>query len=42
MMCNNPDVDFVNMIAYIKFGDILSICSEDIERKGNFGLNQGQ
>ena len=42
MMCNNPDVDFVNMIAYIKFGEILSICSEDIEWKGNFGLNQGQ
>ena len=42
MMCNNPDIDFVNMIAYIKFGEILSICSEDIERKGNFGLNQGQ
>ena len=24
-MCNNPDVDLVNMIAYIKFGAILSI-----------------
>ena len=40
-MCNNSNVDFVNMIAYIKFGEILSICSGDIERKGNFGLNQG-
>ena len=33
MMCNNPDVDHVNMNAYIKFGEILSICSQDIERK---------
>ena len=33
MMCNNPDVDLVSMIAYIKFGDIQSICSQDIERK---------
>ena len=32
MMCNNPDVDFINMIAFD---------NEDIERKGNFGLNQG-
>ena len=33
MMCNNPNVDLVNIIAYIKFGEILSICSQDIERK---------
>ena len=25
----------------IKFGDILSICSQAIERKQNFGTNQG-
>ena len=41
MMCKNPDIDLVNMIAYIKFGEILSICSQDIELKRNFGLNQG-
>ena len=41
MMCNNPDIDLVNMIAYIKFGEILSICSKDIERKQNFCVNQG-
>ena len=29
------------MNAYIKFGEILSICSQDIERKQNFGINQG-
>ena len=41
MMCYNPHVDLVNMIAYIKFGEILSICSQDIEQKQNFGINQG-
>ena len=41
MMCNNPNLDLVNMIAYIKFGEILSICSQDIEWKRNFGVNQG-
>ena len=29
----NPNVDFVNMNAYIKFGEILLISSQDIERK---------
>ena len=41
MMCNNPDIDLVNVIAYIKFGEILSICSQDIEQKRNLGINQG-
>ena len=41
MMCNNPKLDLANMNAYIKFGDILSICSQDIKRKQNFGVNQG-
>ena len=41
MLCNNPKLDLVNMYAYIKFGEILSICSKDIERKLNFGVNQG-
>ena len=40
-MCNNPKLDLVNMKAYIKFEEILSICSQDIERKQNFGVNQG-
>ena len=30
MMCNNSNVDLVNMNANIKFGEILSICSQDI------------
>ena len=40
-MCNNPKLDLVNMNAYINFGEILFICSQDIERKRNFGVNQG-
>ena len=41
-MFNNPDVDLVNMDAYIKIGEILSICSQDIEGKRNFGVkNKG-
>ena len=30
------------MNAYIKFGEILPICSQEIERKRNFGVNQGR
>ena len=41
MMCNNPKLDLVNMNAYIKFGEILSICSQDIERKLNFDQIKG-
>ena len=40
-MCNDPILDLVNMNAYIKFGEILTICSQDIEQKLNFGVNQG-
>ena len=40
-MCNNPNVDLVNLNAYIKFGEILLICSQDNERIQNFGINQG-
>ena len=40
MRCNNPELDLVNTNAYIKFGEILSICSQDIERK-KIGINQG-
>ena len=29
------------MNAYIKFGEILSICSKDIEEKPNSDINQG-
>ena len=33
MMCNNHNLDLINIKSYTKFGKILSICSQDIERK---------
>ena len=41
MMSNNPKLDLVNMNAYIEFGANMSISSQDIEQKQNFGLNKG-
>ena len=41
MTANNPNVDFVSINSYIDFGQNLSICSQDIEQKQNFGVNQG-
>ena len=38
---SNLNIDLVNINAYIKFGEILPFCSQDIERKQNFGINQG-
>ena len=37
----DPKLDLVNINAYIEFGKILSIRSQDIERKRNSGANQG-
>ena len=42
MTCNKPNLDLVNMNAYIKFGENLSICSQDIERKLNSGIHVNQ
>ena len=42
MMCNNTELDLVNMNAYIKFGEIPPIGTQDIERKRNYGVNKGQ
>ena len=39
-MCNTPKTDLVNMNAYIKFGEILSISSQDNERKQFFYVYQ--
>ena len=39
-MCNNPKLDIAKMNADIKFGEILSIGSQDIEQKRNFCTNQ--
>ena len=41
MIFNNPKLDLVNINAYIKFCEILSIRFQDIEWKGNLDLNQG-
>ena len=41
MTGNNPKLDLVNVDVYIKFGPILSICSQDIEWKQNSDVNQG-
>ena len=32
MMLNNPNLHLININAYTKFGEILSICSKDIEQ----------
>ena len=41
MTGNNPDPNLVHIKAYTKFGQIMSICSEDIEQKQNSDINQG-
>ena len=41
MMCKNPKLDLVNINAYIKFGENMSSSSQDIERKQNYGVNEG-
>ena len=41
MTGNNPKLDVVNVDVYTKFGQILSIRSQDIERKRNYAVNQG-
>ena len=41
MTSDNPKLDLVNVNAYIKFGEKMSVGSQDIKRKLNFGINQG-
>ena len=38
---NNPKLDLVNVEVHTKFGQILSIRSQDIERKRNSDVNIG-
>ena len=38
---NNPKLDLVNVDGHTKFGQILSIGSQDIEGKRNSDVNQG-
>ena len=43
MTCNNPNLDLFNINAYTNFGEILSNCSLNIERKRNYdGRNDGR
>ena len=41
MTGNNLNLDIVHIKAYTMFGQIPSICSDDIERKHNYYINQG-
>ena len=41
MTDNNPKPDFANDDVHTKFGLVRSIGSQDIERKRNFGNNEG-
>ena len=41
MTGHNPKLDLVNVDVQTKFGQILSIRSQDIERKRNSDVNQG-
>ena len=41
MTGNNPKLDRVNVDVHTKFGQILSIRSQDIEQKRNSDVNQG-
>ena len=41
MMGNNPKLDLVYVDVHTKFGQTLSIRSQDIERKQNSDINQG-
>ena len=41
-MRKNPKLEPDNMNAYIKFSEIMSICSQDIERKQNSGVNSSK
>ena len=41
MTGNNPKLDHVNVDVHTKFGQILSIPSQDIEQKRTSDVNQG-
>ena len=41
MTGNYPKLDLVNVDVHTNFGQILSIRSQDIERKRNSDVNQG-
>ena len=43
MTVNNPNLEIANINAYVIFGEILSICSQDTlySAKNNYDINQG-
>ena len=41
MTGSNPELDLVNVDVHTKFGQILFICSQDIEQKQNSDVNHG-
>ena len=41
MMGDNPKLDHVNVDVHTKFGQIVSVCSRDIEWKQTSDVNQG-
>ena len=41
MTGNNPKLDLVNVDVHTKYGQILSLRSQDIERKQNSDVNPG-
>ena len=41
MTGNNPKLDLVNVDVHTKFGQVLSIRSQDIQRNQNSDVNQG-
>ena len=41
LMLYNHNLDIINVNVYTKFSSILSIGSQDIERKPNSDINQG-
>ena len=41
MTCYNPKLDLVNMNAYVKFAEKMSVSYQDIERELTFRVNQG-
>ena len=41
-MCNNPNLDLVNINAYTKFGKILSICQDCDGRNDRQSKKEGK
>ena len=37
---SNPNIFLINIFTFTKFGEILSICPQDIEQKQNSVANQ--